>query len=85
MKKYVVHLLYLRLLAIRPCHDSGTVLLLIKRFKKRHPCRGGNTADAMGWLILGPMDAGGTGEGYCAEERKWIKRTHTKYPGSGPP
>ena len=39
MKQLVVHLLYLRLLAIRPCHDSGTVLLLIKRFKKRHPTR----------------------------------------------
>ena len=26
-------------------------------------CRGGNTADAIGWLMLGPMDAGDTGEG----------------------
>ena len=26
-------------------------------------CRGGVTADAIGWLMLGPMDAGGTGEG----------------------
>ena len=26
-------------------------------------CRGGITADAMRWLMLGPMDAGGTGEG----------------------
>jgi len=47
-------------------------------------CRGGNTADAMGWLILGPMDAGGIGEGSCAEERRRTKRTHTIYPGSGP-
>ena len=29
------------------------------RFLNR--CRGGNTADAIGWLKLGPMDAGGTG------------------------
>ena len=35
-----------------------------------HPsCRGGFTADAIGWLKLGPMDAGGTGEGYHAKER----------------
>ena len=47
-------------------------------------CRGGNTADAIGWLMLGPMDAGGTGEGCCAIERIWIIRTHTIYPGSGP-
>ena len=47
-------------------------------------CRGGNTADAIGWLMLGPMDAGGTGEGYCATVRIWIIRTHTIYPGSGP-
>ena len=41
-----------------------------------HDCRGGNTEDAIGWLMLGLMDAGGTGEGYCATERNWIIRTH---------
>ena len=29
----------------------------------REPCRGGVTADAIGWLMLGPMDDGGIGDG----------------------
>ena len=44
----------------------------------RAPCRGGITADAIGWLKLGPMDAGGTGEGYCANERM---QNHTNTQG----
>ena len=32
-------------------------------------CRGGTQTDAIGRLILGPMDAGGTGEGRCVWRR----------------
>ena len=31
-------------------------------------CRGVDETDAMGWLKLGPMDSGGSGEGGRAEE-----------------
>src|SRR5664279_5007995 len=44
-------------------------------------CRGGVTADAMGWLMLGPMDAGGAGEGRCAKEH--TRKNTSTYPGSG--
>ena len=45
-------------------------------------CRRGVTADAIGWLKLGPMDAGGTGEGECTNEH--TQTNTTIYPGSGP-
>ena len=47
-------------------------------------CRGGVTADAMGWLELGPMDAGGTGEGARKSEHMQTQMNTRIYPGSGP-
>ena len=44
------------------------------------PCRGGVTADAMGWLELGPMDAGGTGEGARKSERIQHTDEHERLP-----
>ena len=41
-------------------------------------CRGGITADAIGWLMLGPMDVGGTGEGFCANEQIQDHTKHTR-------
>ena len=41
-------------------------------------CRGGITADAIGWLMLGPMDAGGTGEECCANEHMQDHTEHTR-------
>ena len=43
-------------------------------------CRGGVTADAMGWLELGPMDAGGTGEGARKSERMQHTDKHEGLP-----
>ena len=40
-------------------------------------CRGGITADAISRLMLGPMDTGGTGEGWCVGIRTpKYSRTH---------
>ena len=33
----------------------------------------------MGWLMLGPMDAVGTGEGLCAGLRTQRTQTHTRF------
>ena len=42
--------------------------------------RGGVTADAIGWLEIGPMDSGGTGEGLYVGIRTQRTQTHTVLP-----
>ena len=42
-------------------------------------CRRGEQTDAMGWLMLGPMDTVGTGEGLCVGLRTQRTRTHTRF------
>ena len=41
--------------------------------------RRGEQTDAIGWLKLGPIDAGGTGEGWCVGLRTRNTRTHTRF------
>ena len=47
-------------------------------------CRRYERTDAIDRLELGPMDAGGTGEGLYVGIRIQSTRTQTIYPGSGP-
>lgn len=48
-------------------------------------CRGGVTADAIGWIKMGPMDEGGSGGGMarCRTTHEMKERTGV-YPGSEP-
>ena len=43
-------------------------------------CHGGVTADVMGWLKLGPMDAGGTEEGAHKSEHMQNIDEHESLP-----
>ena len=42
-------------------------------------CYRGEQTDAIGWLKLGPMDTGGTGERWCVELRTRNTQAHTGY------